>query len=101
LEIEGIRMADIRDIAPMKLDAITKRGSKKDFVDMYYLFQRYSLEEILFWYQNMFNHSTSFHVIKSLGYFEDAEKEVMPVLFDKKLNWSLVKDGIKKVLKNA
>jgi predicted nucleotidyltransferase component of viral defense system len=38
IQEDGVRMADARDVAPMKLDAVTKRGSKKDFYDMYYLF---------------------------------------------------------------
>ncbi len=36
---EGIRLASILDIACMKLDAITGRGRKKDFCDLYYLLQ--------------------------------------------------------------
>jgi hypothetical protein len=31
LAVEGLRMLDLRDIAPMKLKAIVQRGSKKDF----------------------------------------------------------------------
>jgi len=34
LHIEGVRMLDIQDIAPMKLKAIVQRGSKKDFFDI-------------------------------------------------------------------
>ena len=33
--IENVRMASIEDIAAMKLDAITGRGSKKDFYDLF------------------------------------------------------------------
>lgn len=92
--IDGVRLADIRDIASMKLDAIVKRGSKKDFYDIYYLFQKFSLEEILEWYKNMFGHSVSFHVIRSLTYFVDAELSEMPIVFDKKLTWDKVKKAI-------
>lgn len=88
---DGIRMADMRDVAPMKLDAVTKRGSKKDFVDMFYLFERFTPQQILDWYNQMFRHSTSFHVIRSLTYFEDAEKTEMPIVFDPKVTWSAVK----------
>jgi hypothetical protein len=84
IEIDGIRLADMRDIAPMKLDAVTKRGSKKDFVDMYYLFDLFSPHQILEWYNNMFKHSTSFHVIRSLTYFEDAEQTEMPAALNQK-----------------
>ncbi|MBK8564205.1 MAG: hypothetical protein IPN76_12920 [Saprospiraceae bacterium] len=50
IEKEGVRLADKRDIAPMKLDAVTKRGSKKDFYDMYYLFEEFAPQQILDWY---------------------------------------------------
>jgi predicted nucleotidyltransferase component of viral defense system len=96
---EGVRMADLRDIAPMKLDAVTKRGSKKDFYDMYYLFERYTPNEILAWYNTMFGHSTSFHVVRSLTYFEDAEQTETPVFFDKKVTWPMVKKRMVEVVK--
>jgi len=94
IETEGVRIADTRDIAPMKLDAVTKRGSKKDFIDMYYLFMLYPPTEILQWYENMFRHSTSMHVIRSLTYFEDAEMTEMPILFDNSLTWENIKQSI-------
>jgi Nucleotidyl transferase AbiEii toxin, Type IV TA system len=99
IHLDGIRLADIRDIAPMKLDAVTKRGNKKDFIDMYYLFERYTPQEILQWYDQMFKHATSFHVIRSLTYFEDAEQTEMPVMFDKKVSWSAVKKRMIEVVR--
>ena len=44
---DDIRLAGIDDIAAMKLAAITGRGSRKDFVNLYFLLQRYSLKSIL------------------------------------------------------
>ena len=43
----NIRLADIRDIAPMKIAAIASRGSKKDFIDLYFLMEIFNLSEIL------------------------------------------------------
>lgn len=100
LNLDGVRMADIRDIAPMKLDAVTKRGSKKDFFDMYYLFERFSPSQILEWYNQMFKHSTSFHVIRSLTYFDDAEQTETPVVFDKKVTWAEVKKRMVQVVRD-
>lgn len=99
LTIDGIRMADMRDVAPMKLDAVTKRGSKKDFFDMYYLFERFSPQQILEWYNQMFRHSTSLHVIRSLTYFEDAEQTEIPVVFDKTVTWVEVKKRMVQVVR--
>ena len=44
---EDIRLATPKDIAAMKVNAIAGRGSKKDFIDMYFLLQHFSLSDIL------------------------------------------------------
>jgi predicted nucleotidyltransferase component of viral defense system len=98
IELEGVKMADIRDIAPVKLDAVTKRGSKKDFFDMFYLFERFDPTQILEWYNQMFKHSTSLHVIMSLTYFVDAELTENPIVFDKKVTWEKVKNRMTEVV---
>jgi hypothetical protein len=46
---EGVRMLDIKDIAPMKLKAVTQRGSKKDFFDIYFLLELISMVEHSLW----------------------------------------------------
>lgn len=99
LEIEGIRMLEMRDVAPMKLDAVTKRGSKKDFFDLYFLLQKMPLQAILDLYNEKFQHSTLFHVIKSLTYFDDAEEQADPIVFDPDVQWELVKTVLKNEVK--
>lgn len=94
LLIDGIRMLELRDIAPMKLDAVTKRGSKKDFYDIHFLLEKMSLPEILDLYARKFEHSTLFHVIKSLTWFEDAEDQPDPIVFEPALSWKMVKTSI-------
>ena len=97
-KIEGVRMLEIKDIAPMKLDAVAKRGSKKDFYDFYFLLEKLSLHEMLELYSQKFQHSTVFHIIKSLTYFADAEEQPDPITFDKKIKWEFVKDKILKTV---
>ena len=99
-DTEGVRMADIRDIAAMKLDAVTKRGSKKDFYDIYFLLQEMTLQELLQLHFEKFQHSTQFHVIKSLNYFEDADPHDDPLVFDKNITWQLVKATLVNEVKN-
>lgn len=99
LQTEGIRMLEVRDVAPMKLDAVTKRGSKKDFYDIYFLLQKMPLQEILNLYNEKFQHSTLFHVIKSLTYFEDAEEQADPVVFDQAVQWEIVKATLENEVK--
>jgi len=95
LHIEGVRMLDMRDIAPMKLKAIAQRGSKKDFFDIYFLLQQMPLEDILRLFREKFKQHEIFHIVKSLTYFEDAEQFADPMVFDKKVTWSKVKAFVK------
>jgi hypothetical protein len=76
----SVRVADPRDIACMKVSAIAGRGTKRDFVDLYAVAQHYGLLQILDWFQEKFapaNYS-SVHLLKSLTYFDDAEKDPAP-----------------------
>ncbi|MGP8214661.1 MAG: hypothetical protein ACLQQ4_03775 [Bacteroidia bacterium] len=43
-----------------------------------------------------YKHTSIFHVIKSINYFEEAESENEPVVFDKKVTWAKVKKAIVK-----
>jgi predicted nucleotidyltransferase component of viral defense system len=86
-----IRLVNIKDIAPMKLDAITGRGKKKDFYDLYFLLKKFSLPEILEMYQHKYQHTTIFHVIKSITYFHEADTEPDPIVIDKKVKWNTIK----------
>lgn len=98
LEVEGVRMLDIRDIAPMKLKAITQRGSKKDFYDIYFLLDQLPLSEILHLFAEKFKQQEVFHVIKSLTYFEDAEQYAAPKVFDETITWEKVKIQVSKAV---
>lgn len=92
---DGVRMLDIRDIAAMKLKAITQRGSKKDFYDIFFLIRDYPLGDLLGFFKKKFTQYHIFHVIKSLYYFDDAEQYANPTVFDKKITWELVKKTVK------
>lgn len=98
VETDGLRLLSVDDIAPMKLDAITGRGSKKDFYDLYFLLERYTLPEILDLYSSKYPHSTLFHVIKSLTWFEDAEVQALPDVLLKKVTWEQVKKRIEQAV---
>ena len=76
----GVNVADPRDIACMKLSAISNRGTKRDFVDLYLMAKQCGLAHLLEWFKQKYadvSHSLT-HVLKSLSWFEDADKEPMP-----------------------
>ncbi len=77
----GIKMASVHDMAAMKINAIEGRGSRKDFVDVYMLLKKFSLGEILGFYKQKYPNYSIFRALLSLTFFEDAERESMPVMF--------------------
>lgn len=90
--MSGVRIADPRDIACMKISAIAGRGSKRDFIDLYAACMNYELALILAWFREKYaqaNYSIV-HVLKSLTYFEEAEKDPMPDMLVA-LTWDRVK----------
>ena len=78
---DGLRLASPADIAAMKVYAIENRGSRKDFIDMYFLLKHYSLDEILSFYKQKYPEHSEFVALRSLTYFEDAESFAMPKMF--------------------
>lgn len=73
-----LRLANTKDIAAMKLAAITGRGSKKDFIDLYFLLKYYSLADMMDMYEKKYADGSAFMVLRSLTYFDDAEEDEMP-----------------------
>ena len=99
IEIEGIRMAGLKDIAAMKLFAITGRGRKKDFVDLYFLLQHFTLEQMLSFFEEKYPNTSLFLVEKSLTYFHDAEQDPMPEM-SIDVSWNKIKSTICDMVKN-
>jgi hypothetical protein len=64
----------------MKISAISGRGTKRDFVDLFVVAQEEGLKTLLALFDRKFadaNYS-AVHILKSLTYFDDAESEPMP-----------------------
>jgi predicted nucleotidyltransferase component of viral defense system len=97
--VEGIRLNTIKDIGAMKLSAITGRGTKKDFIDLSVLLEKFSLKELMNSYLTKYRDGSEFLVLKSLGYFNDAEEDEMPEMIIEK-SWEQVKSEIKSALRN-
>ena len=85
-------VADPRDIACMKISALAGRGTRRDFVDLYVAARRYGLKQLLALFRKKFAQAnySMMHVLKSLTYFEEAEKDPMPDMLVA-LSWEEVK----------
>ena len=92
-DLWGVRVAGLLDLALMKLAAIGQRGQKRDFVDMYQICHSgYTLDELLRLMPKKFPKVTypSYHLLRALAYFEDAEPDPMPEMLIP-LEWAEVK----------
>ena len=100
-----LSVADWKDITAEKFKAISQRGSKRDFYDLYAVLKmKITVEEACEIFRKRFNLSgiNKYHVLKSLVFFEDAEVEPEPILHVKGRDWEWVsvksyfEDNIKK-----
>lgn len=74
-----IKLASVEDIGSMKLSAITSRSLKKDYVDLYFILQKISLEELLEITKTKFPSLDINLILKSLVYFDDITDE--PIIY--------------------
>ncbi|MEG1705212.1 MAG: nucleotidyl transferase AbiEii/AbiGii toxin family protein [Clostridia bacterium] len=78
-EIEGLKYASLMDIAVMKLVALSSRGAKKDYYDLCYMakYQDINLVDAFYLLDKKFidKNINEIHMLQSLTYFDDAEKE--------------------------
>ena len=88
-----MRLARPEDIAAMKINAIVGRGTRKDFVDLFYLLEHFSLEQIMTFFAQKYPEYDIFTVIRSLSYFDDAESSPMPNMIRKE-TWHTMKSHI-------
>ena len=94
IEESDIRLAGLKDIAAMKLSAVANRGRKKDFIDVARLLDLFTLDEMLGFYKSKFSVSEVSFPLRGLMYFDDAEDDPMPEMFDSNLTWENVKKKI-------
>ena len=90
-------MLHLEDIAAMKLSAVTNRGAKKDFFDIFFLLQRYDLATLLSFFTEKYPQQEQFFVLKSLTYFADADEEIDPDMLIP-TEWEDVKISIEAVV---
>lgn len=92
---ENIFLAGLPDIAAMKLEAVSCRGSYKDFIDIYFLLEQFSLGELLGFVRKKFANLdyNEAHLLKALTYFDDAKGTAMPELI-KPVSWQKITEDI-------
>jgi hypothetical protein len=84
--LDGLRCLSLPDMAAMKINAVTNRGSKKDFSDLLLLHENgIPIPAALDFFCEKYGPAGRFLAIRSLAWFEDAEGEPDPVYLN---GWS-------------
>jgi len=84
LLIGNILLFGKEDIAAMKINAISVSGNRsKDFIDIYFLLDFFTIEQMVGFYLTKYSQRNPFHAIKSLIYFNDISTKDWPVMIKK------------------
>lgn len=87
--------ASLEDLATMKLSAVSRRGIRRDFWDLYEMFSRGTppLDRALDSYLRRYGvkESDLYHVLKALTYFDDAEADALLPLGLTNQRWNEIK----------
>jgi Nucleotidyl transferase AbiEii toxin, Type IV TA system len=92
-EVDSLRLSDKRDIAAMKLEAITSRKEKKDFIDIAFLLKEYSLKELLLAFRQRYpfiSHKLSVESLLAVDYADDSVNPEMLITTD----WNEIKQQL-------
>jgi hypothetical protein len=88
-------LASIEDLACMKLAAVAQRGARKDFLDVFAIgSSRLSLSRMLELYQSKYGIRDVGHVLAGLCYFDDAERDPVPITLQP-IDWAGLKATIR------
>ena len=92
-KFNNLKLATPKEIGLMKFTAIAGRGSKKDFIDLYWIAQNICpLNKLFFHFEKKYGNTYNlYHILKSLIYFQDADKDKNPKML-KPMNWEEVKE---------
>lgn len=97
-KIESIYLASKEDIAAMKIIAISQRGKRRDFIDIYFLITEFGLKKIIEFIKEKYPMFNIYVGLQGLVYFKDADEDPEKGRFRllKEVEWERVKDYILK-----
>jgi hypothetical protein len=96
---EEITFLSKEDIAAMKLNAIVGSGQRlKDFIDIYFLLEHFSIEEMLGFFETKYPNTNPLVALKAINYFDDIDESTEPPKLLKPLAIKKIKQRINKAI---
>jgi len=95
-KIDSICLASKEDIAAMKILAISQRGKKRDFIDIYFLIKEFGLSQVIEFIKEKYPMFNVYVGLQGLTYFKDADEDPEKRRFKlfKEVRWNEVKKFI-------
>jgi len=99
IEEKDLNIASLEDIACMKLSAITGRASNKDYIDLYFILQKNSLDNLFKKTIKKFPDLDTNLILKSLLYFNDIKNEKINFKNNNQVEFKAVKKFLEEKVK--
>lgn len=93
---EGITFLSLQDISAMKLNAINQSGKRlKDFIDIYFLLQHFSLESMIDFFKIKYPNSNPLIALRAVNDFDDIDPAIDPPKLLKPISLEQIKKRIR------
>lgn len=76
VKVQGVTLASIEDIAAMKLIAVSHRPAKRDYLDIFFLLQKFTLDDMFSYVSKKYPNFNPYFALRALTYFEDIKEEL-------------------------
>ncbi len=92
---EGITFLSKEDVAAMKLHAIIQSGKRlKDFIDIYFLLQEFSMEQLIQFFIKKYTYTNPMIALKAVNFFAEIDENIDPPKLLKPLPLQQIKKRI-------
>ncbi len=92
---EGITFLSMEDISAMKLNAVINSGQRlKDFIDIYFLMEHFSLKDMLQFFETKYPNTNALIALKALTYFDDIDETLQSPKVVRQVTFTKIKERI-------
>jgi hypothetical protein len=92
---EGITFLSKEDISAMKFHAIIQSGKRlKDFIDIYFLLQHFSMKQMLEFFSQKYSYSNPMIAMKAINFFDEIDENIDPPKLMKPISLQQIKKRI-------
>jgi hypothetical protein len=102
LHPEELRLATPIDIAAMKLNTISQSGKRqKDFYDLYFLLEHYSLANMLAAYEEKYPRSSPLIPVRAVVYFDEIDFAHEPPVLIQSVSFKKVQQRLRQAVQRS